>query len=315
MLGPDERYTVALALAADRLARDTADSLKADGVDCVLLKGASLAEWLYRDGAARGYVDVDLLVDPHRYVDAEATLRALEFEPLHEDDWEGSEYQPHARAWRRARDGAMIDLHRTLSEVRNRGPEAVWTILQPHREQMAVGGGNIDILDITGRLVLCALHAAHHGREMLKPLEDLRRAIAIADDGEWRRAISLADELDALHGFGTGLRLVPEGDALADHLGLWTPDLLATAQGGARAPLAIGFDRLASAPRLRDKLALLGRELVPNPSTVRYSSRLARRGRLGLALAYLRRPFWLARHAPASYRAWRRFRRPPATPG
>ena len=315
VLGPEERVTVALALAADRVAADTTRALRAGGVDSILLKGASLAEWLYADGTPRGYADVDLLVDPRRHAGAEAVLGELGFAPLEADDWEGSEYQPHARPWRRADDGAIIDLHRTLADVRNRGPESVWAVLQPHREQMMIGGAAIDVLDIPGRLALCGLHAAHHGLQLPKPLEDLRRAIAVADDASWRAAVSLADELDALHAFATGLRLVPEGDALADHLGLWTPDLLATSQGGDPAPLAIGFERLASAPRLRDKLALLGRELVPNPSAVRYSSRLARRGRIGLALAYLRRPFWLARHAPASYRAWRRFRRPPAPRG
>jgi hypothetical protein len=53
---------------------------------------------------------------------------------------------------------------------------------------------------------------------------------------------------------------------------------------------------------------VLGKTFPP-PAFMRAWSPLARRGALGLALAYAWRPVWLVVHSGAAVRAWRRARR------
>ena len=50
-------------------------------------------------------------------------------------------------------------------------------------------------------------------------------------------------------------------------------------------------------------------ELAPPPTYMRDWTPVGRRGRIGLALAYLYRPLWLAWWAPRGYLAWRRAKR------
>ena len=73
-----------------------------------------------------------------------------------------------------------------------------------------------------------------------------------------------------------------------------------------RVPLTESIYELSVAPGIRGKLKLFMSELAPNPAFMRWWSPLARRGRLGLAVAYLWRPVYLVTHAPAAIRVvWR----------
>ena len=54
--------TTALALAIDAVTAQVVTALRANGIRPLLLKGPSIAGWLYGDGAARPYGDSDLLV-------------------------------------------------------------------------------------------------------------------------------------------------------------------------------------------------------------------------------------------------------------
>jgi hypothetical protein len=47
---------------------------------------------------------------------------------------------------------------------------------------------------------------------------------------------------------------------------------------------------------------------VPDAEFMRSWSPLASRGTVGLAVAYMWRPLWLARHAPRGFIAWARAR-------
>ena len=53
-----------------------------------------------------------------------------------------------------------------------------------------------------------------------KSVEDLRRAIAQADERLWWQALELAREFDGVPAFASGLRLLPEGVELARRLGI-----------------------------------------------------------------------------------------------
>jgi hypothetical protein len=245
---------------------------------------------------------------------AEATLRDRGFRGLPVLG-QPQRHQVHARAWRRDRDGATIDLHRTLSGVQGVPPEHVWRELQHHRDGLTLGGTRVTILSEDARTLLIALHVYHHRLQnptmQSKPLSDLRAAVDRVPDDVWRQALELAGRLHAREAVGVALGEVDEGRELAARLGVPVGVAPAT---GTRALLGPGFERLAEA-RGRERVRLLAAELMPSPEYLRWSSPLARRGRRGLAAAYLERPLWLAWHAVPSYIAWRRSRRGPAGSG
>lgn len=303
---------VARALAIDHVTVALDRRLREVGVRPILIKGASLASWLYDDGTTRGYSDADLLVDPADVPAAEDVLRAAGFESV-EGEWGGS-YEQHARAWVRPDDRAAVDLHRTLPGLLEVAPATAWRVLDPRRDRLVLGGGAVDVLDVPARLLVLALHLAHHTfhhqADVRKPQEDLRRAIVRIDDASWRAALALADDLEVTARFTAGLRQGDGGDALADRIGAPSAALLDALRPDSQAPMALGFDRLAAAGSLREQVRIVRRELVPSPSYMRFTSRAARGGPLGLAQEYVRRLGRVGRFLVPSYLAWRRARRP-----
>jgi hypothetical protein len=172
---------------------------------------------------------------------------------------------------------------------------------------MRVGGSDVEVLSTPGRAMHVALHAAQHGSAEEKPLEDLRRAIALVAPDTWREAVILAAELDAVPAFRAGLSLLPEGRNLAERLELpaRTTVEVALRASGAH-PAALGIDWLAQTPGAQRKIALMARRVFPSPAYMRAWRPLARKGRVGLVLTYLWRPLWLLRHAPPGFATWRR---------
>src|SRR5437764_4658153 len=76
-----ELLGVGHSLLIDRVTAEVVDALRAEGVPCVVLKGATVARWLYSDATARPYSDADLLVPPAALSSAEEVLGNLGFEP------------------------------------------------------------------------------------------------------------------------------------------------------------------------------------------------------------------------------------------
>jgi hypothetical protein len=295
------------SLAVDGTTAEVAVALRAAGIQSLLLKGPALASWLYDDGSARFYLDSDLLVAPWDLLAARRVLAGLGFEPAPVVGPLPPGGEPHAEPWPRP-DGAAVDLHRTLfgAEV---PPADVWLALQPLTEPMAVGGATVTILRPPARALVVALHAAQHGSEGAKPLEDLSRAIARLPFETWQGAAMLAARIEATKTLAMGLRLLPQGEAHAERLSLGDPHLVDLALGhDSRAPLALGIERLARTPGIRAKLTLIRREAIPSPAYLRWWSPLARRGPIGLAAAYGARLLWLLRRVGPSFHAWRRRR-------
>jgi hypothetical protein len=278
-------------------------ALRDRGVRCILLKGPSIARWLYSQSEVRGSRDVDLLVDPAGFADAEGVLVQLDFSRFPVAGVE------HADTWLRGEDPLVIELHRTLDGV-HADPNQAWSVLSRDTAAMNVGGVSLEVLGEPARALHLALHAAQHGKEARKPLNDLTRAVEQVDLVTWRHARELADSLDAEEAMAVGLRLLPEGHRLAEDLAL--------SQGvGARTvlmsesppPLAPGLARVAEAHGVVEKLRLLLRKLFPAPEYMRRWSGLARRGVLGLALTYVLRPLWVLWRAAPAIRAWLSARR------
>jgi hypothetical protein len=153
-----------------------------------------------------------------------------------------------------------------------------------------------------------ALHAAQHGPLARKPLADLDMALEQLPLEVWRDAAEVAAQLDAVDVFATGLNYKPEGAELARKLGVDDRRSVDALLRQSQVPLAEGFQELATTPGWRSKLALLRRELVPTPEFMRWWSPLARRGKLGLAVAYVWRVLITAWRAVPGFLAWRRAR-------
>jgi hypothetical protein len=297
------------AMAVDAVTAEAMSALADAGVESVLLKGPSIAGWLYDDPAERPYVDSDLLVDPALAARAHATLERIGFRrgfgPLPHPGMEDAPSYP----WERG--DAVVDLHETLPGA---GAERarVWRVLRAGCDEQRIGGRTALVLGEPARLVHVALHASHHGPSVERPVEDLRRAVTRAADEAWAAAATVAREIEALGAFAAGLALLPEGRERLRALGLEPPPRAPRAVRAPDArdvPLAAGFTRLAAAPGLRAKASLLREELLPSPSFMRWWTPLARRSRRGLAAAYALRWLYLARNAPRGAAAARRSRK------
>jgi hypothetical protein len=152
------------------------------------------------------------------------------------------------------------------------------------------------------------MHAAKHRVEPT-PLRDLHLALEREPFERWREAAALAERLDGMPAFASGLRLTPVGADIARRLGVAQTSSLKTALRESDVPLAEALGDLARAPGVGAKLRLAARELVPTPAFMRWWSPLARRGRLGLALAYAVRPLALLVRLPrALWVIWRAHR-------
>lgn len=236
---------------------------------------------------------------PDRLDDAAAELRRLGFAPL---AWDSV----HARPWRRAADGARVDLHRSLWSA-STPPARTWPVLERASTHMTIGGVAVAVPDLPLRALLVAAHAAQHRTDAEKPLEDLRRALAVADPATWEAAARLADALGLLQPLASGLALLPHGRALAARLPLVR--MLDPDATGSPEAVAVGVDRIASARSLRAKAALATGLAFPPPDVLRWWSPLARRGRRGLAAAYVVRAGHLALRTGPGVLRWRRTRR------
>jgi Uncharacterised nucleotidyltransferase len=300
---------VALTLLVDRATVEVWQALRDAGIPAILLKGPSIASWLYDRVGARAYGDVDILVESAMLEKARRLLSRLGFQPR-SPVVPGDRPRPSG-AWLRPRDRATVDLHSTITGI-GVPPEVAWRILRKQMEPVDVGGVSVWILSVPARAVHVALHALQHGPRHAKPMEDLRRAVSRLSIETWAEAAALAGTLEAVPAFAAGLRLAPEGARVADHLRLprsSSRELTLRTRGAPTAALTV--DWIMTKRDLPTSVSLLVRKLLPSPTFMRQWSPLARRGRAGLALAYLWRPLWLARQTGPAVVAWMRVRKEP----
>jgi hypothetical protein len=298
-------HQLGTVMAIDAVTAQVVTALGRAGIESILLRGPAIARWLYAEGESRAYRDVDLLVEPEKRMQAEAVLAGLGL--VHRQaGFAPGESVEHASEWIFRRPFVVVDLHHGIEGVRAESAE-LWTVLAADCHTIEVAGVAADAPGAPALALIITLHAAHHGVHGGKHLEELRRAVERAGLETWRQALQLAESLEAVPSFAAGLSLLPEGAALAEHLRLPVVGDRETALRAAGAhSTAIGFARLAATPGLRAKMVLVARKLVPTPAFMRHWSRLARRGRLGLALAYLWRPLWLLIHLVPAGVAWLR---------
>lgn len=268
----------ACALYVDRVTGEVVAALNDAGIPAILLKGPSIARWLYPAGG-RMYRDTDLLVPPSQFLNAESVLRSLGFSELLKD-FHPRERNTHAveNPFTRdpgpgARPGGKVDLHRNLPDL-NVPDSVLWDEFDPRCEAMLVGGVETRVLDRIGVALHIVVHAMQHGFA-LHTAEDLRRAISALPLEGWQEVGRLADRLGIAGVVGLSLRRLPEGVDLADRLDL--PHLAladSTYHGNAVwVPRgAVSFSRVRSAPTIGDKVRIVRWTLLPSPAKVRYVS-------------------------------------------
>jgi len=303
----DPLRAAVLGLAIDRATAEAVAALGDAGVRAIVLKGPSFDAWLYESGEPRLYGDIDLLIRRRDGERAGEALEALGYRQRSGREPEGA--VEHATVWVRAEDSMHVDLHWTLGGVDARGTDP-WAVLAADTESMQVGGTEVEILSEPARALHVALHAALPGPGSRKTLIDLSRALERLPVGTWEAAGELAARLGGQAAFAAGLRRLPAGAALAETLELASEHSVEAALLADSAPYsAWTLDRLSKAEGLRAKLRIILPRLFPGPDFMRVWYPVARRGRAGLALAYLRRLAWLVTAAPRALLAWRRARR------
>ena len=309
----DPVEAVAAGLAVKAAAVEAVSALEGVGVRSILLKGPSFEQWLYDDEEPRMYGDVDLLVDPREYDAAAEVLERLGYTQRSEE--RAPTHVDHAKVWLRAGDRMHLDLHRSLV-----GPEVpaadVWAVLSGETETMTLQGSEVTILSEPARAVQVALHAVVHGPSTEKTLFELARAVERAPSSVWEQAAELAERLGAEGAFATGLRMVPEGEELADRLGLTSAPTVETMMFAEEVPYsAWTVNRLAKTRGLVPKLRIVAQRLFPSPKFMRAWYPIARRGPMGLALSYPRRLAWMVTATGPAVVAWVRARRRARQPG
>jgi hypothetical protein len=291
--------------AIDALTAEVASAFAGEGIDTVVLKGPVLARWLYPDGV-RHYVDSDLMVAPGNRARAVGVLERLGFaEHL---PWMPSplSLDPGGTAFNRPGRG-MVDLHTQLPGLGG-DPDAIWERLAASTERQVIAGVELHVPDRDTVLLHVVLHAAHHANMVeSKPLDDLRRALASVGEAEWSSALDLARAYRGVPAFAAGLRLLPEGEELARRLDLGKVRSFQHEIRREDNVIAEELYALLSADTgIRQKLVIAASDIFPLPDYMRWWSPLARRGRLGLAGAYLWRTIWIIRQAPAAiHTLWR----------
>jgi hypothetical protein len=296
----------ALCLQIDKVAADLSQQLDSRGIPSIILKGPSVANWLYEDGPVRVYSDADLLISPEHWLLARRILEELGYVRELGELAHPRMGSFDSEAWERG--DHHIDLHCTLWGIEAPPPD-VWSTLSRTAEPMHIGGRWLPVLAPSARALHLGLHVAQHGDPDAQPGTDLSRAIDQLPFSLWEQATELAHRLDAVPAFAAGLRLIPAGAALADRLGLPTTSSLEASLRFTRAPLALGFEHLAQTGGLGRKIRLLLSEIFPSPAFLRWWWPFASRGLVGLATAYVWRLVWVAAHAVPGYYAWRRARR------
>ena len=282
-------------------------ALDATGVPYILLKGPSIARWLYDADEARAYSDSDVLVPPEQFDKAVAALAGAGFRPEVDESKMPAWWRDHAVTAVREGDAATVDVHRTLPGAL--APEAtVWAALSKDTDTLLVAGTEVTVLAEPGRLLHLALATAQTAGSF-RYRGALVRGLERCGEEAWRAAASLAYTVDGVAAMQRGLCFVPAGVELARRLALTAAPDIDVELRAIEAPEALTLARLLGAQKLSSRLAIIRYKLAPPATFMRKWSPLARRGRLGLLAAYLWRPVWVLSRLPGAAQSLKQARK------
>jgi hypothetical protein len=296
------------SLLLDHACRRLVEHLQAAEQPFVMLKGATIAGWLYPDPGVRTYDDLDVLVPPedegavidllgelgYRPVLDPSALRVIspEEQPLVDDR------------------GVTIDLHVAIKGI-GLEPAGAWQVLHERAVPWPWAGAEVPALDVAARTMHLALHLSQRGLADTKAARDLALGLQRLDESLWEEAADLARRLDALQAFTAGLLLIPEGARLVDRLGLGRPTDAAVLMSSDELVYrpAVALERLLATSNWRQRLATAWSYLFPTAAWLRHTDPLAAKGSWGLRCARVRRPLQVLGRAAWAARERHRFRR------
>ena len=286
------RRAAAQALTQQAALAEVISAFVERGVRALLIKGSVTARLLGVDPIVRPSVDLDLLVAESALPAAAEALAVLGFQDRYRAARPSElALAPHGQTWTRGGPfPVVVDLHHSLYHVRS--PEMLFLALSRDAHSIAVGRTMVEVPGDGGCALIIALHAAQHGRGVVKTVEDLRGAIRYVPEKTWHQAAMLAGELGVVGPFAVGLRLVDGGAALADRLGVRGSVTVSDhlrAQSAPNGPLWI--DQLRRAPTFGAAATVLHDALLPSPAAVRANHPDLGQSRGRLAAYYVLR--WL----------------------
>jgi len=303
----DPLAAVAAGLTIDAATAEAVVALRDAGMRSILLKGPSLDVLLYDPEEPRAYSDIDLLVRGGDLPRAAEVLHSLGYRER--AGREPSRIVEHAKVWVRPSDRMYLDLHRTLGGL-DRDDVDAWEVLATNTHSMSVAGTEVEILAEPGQALHVALHAAVSGPVAEKPMIDLSRALDRLAPGTWKAAALLAARLGAEETFATGLRMQPAGAQMCAELELSREPSVEARMLAESVPYASWtVNRLITTRGIAAKLRIIGPRLMPKPDFMRVWYPVARRGTVGLLMAYGQRLAWLVKETGPALGAWWRARR------
>ena len=288
------------ALAVDRVTAEVISALRGCGIETILLKGPSIARWLYPAGG-RVYTDTDILVPAGEISRAQKALASLGFayafegfNPI-ERGINPIEYQFIRQGMGWYMEVEKVDLHRNLPDLPV-SDRALWEEFLAHSEIMRIGGVQVRVLARPALALHIVLHALQHGFGFHTD-EDLRRVIGEMPSDDWRPVVSLAARLGVEDALGVALRRHPDGETVADRLGLPLTSPRYCVSETLRIPASLLALRAASDTSA--KLRWLRWRVLPSPAKIRYVMQCPNAARHTVACGYVR---WWWQLIPAALR-------------
>ena len=284
-------------------------TLRKAGVRALVIKGPTIADWLYPD-EARVSADADILVPPAQYDLAVETLVRRGFVDYAEG-YRDSERTAHALTFTRtdpAVGGHQVDLHYFFPGI-DADPGIAFESLWNRRVSALTAGVDAWHPDLPSRLLIIVLHAAR-GALTPKVLEDQRRAWNQEGIELFRRARALAEELDALPAFRVGLESLDETRHLVGELGLDEVEVPASwrLRNEGASGTAVHLEAALERP-WRQRPAFVVSWLFPSPAVLRLRDASVGDGPWELSKAYASRLAAGGRALPGAVRAVRDARR------
>lgn len=185
------REAMVWALTIERRLLELAEAFEDAGVGMLVLKGPAIAHSMYPDPSWRAFGDLDLLVPTSSWSRALEVLAGLGFERRLPEPRPGFDERFGKAAVHTNRDGAEVDLHRTLVL----GPFGLWVKpdeLASRSVPFSLGGRTLRRLDDTSLLLHASVHASLGWRPPL--LWTLRDVAQVAWSGrvDWDELAELA---------------------------------------------------------------------------------------------------------------------------
>jgi Uncharacterised nucleotidyltransferase len=164
------------------------------GIRVMVIKGVALSAQLYGDPGRRGGRDIDLIVDPHRLIEADAIIAEAGYRRSTGklSPRQSTEYRRRIKdnEYTHAVTGMPLELHHRLTD---NADLLAWDFddLWDEREELHLGDTTIATLSRRRQpLYLCA-HGGVHGWERLLWLVDL--AVLLAEPADADAAVAAAD--------------------------------------------------------------------------------------------------------------------------